>query len=248
MGETAAKESEQDIKKAIEDADIVFIIAGLGGGTGTGATPVITKIAKDMGILSVVFASIPFSFEGKKREEQAKFGLKELQKSADAISVIQNDKLLKTINSQSSLAEAFSIVDENISRVIQSISDEINNPGIIHAEFKQIKELIQNAGYISTGFGQATGKDRAREAAKEALNNLSLTPIHDVTNAIFMIKGSSDMTLREITESINIINEVTHNNTNFIVCNKIDDNLQDEMNVAVIVIWKKNDYDKKDIK
>ena len=248
LGETAAKESEQDIKKAIEDADIVFIIAGLGGGTGTGATPVITKIAKDMGILTVVFASNPFSFEGKKRKEQAEFGLKELQKSANAISVIQNDKLLNVINSQSSLAEAFSIVDENISRVIQSISDEINNPSIIHAEFKQIKELIQNVGYISTGFGQATGKNRAREAAKAALKNLSLTPIQNVTNAIFMIKGSSDMTLREINESINIINEVTHNNTNFIVCNKIDDNLQDEMNVAVIVIWKKNDYDKKDIK
>ena len=248
LGETAAKESEQDVKKAIEDADIVFIIAGLGGGTGTGATPVITKIAKDMGILTVVFASNPFSFEGKKRKEQAEFGLKELQKSADAISVIQNDKLLNVINSQSSLAEAFSIVDENISRVIQSISEEINNPSIIHAEFKQIKELIQNAGYISVGFGQATGKDRAREAAKEALNNLSLTPIQNVTNAIYMIKGSSDTTLQEINEVINIINEATLNNTNFIVCNKIDDNLQDEMNVAVIVIWKKNDYDKKDIK
>ena len=248
LGEIAAKESEQDIKKAIEDADIVFIIAGLGGGTGTGATPVITKIAKDIGIITVVFASIPFSFEGKKRKEQAEFGLKELQKSADAISVIQNDKLLNVINSQSSLAEAFSIANENISRVIQSISDEINNPSIIHAEFKQIKELIQNAGYISVGFGQATGIDRAAEAAKAALKNLSLTPIQNARNAIYMIKGSSDMTLREINESINIINEGTHNNTNFIVCNKIDDNLQDEMNVAVIVIWKKNDYDKKDIK
>ena len=248
LGEIAAKESEQDIKKALEDADIVFIIAGLGGGTGTGATPVITKIAKDIGILTVVFASIPFSFEGKKRKEQAEFGLKELQKSADAISVIQNDKLLNVINSQSSLAEAFSIANENISRVIQSISDEINNPSIIHAEFKQIKELIQNAGYISTGFGQATGKDRAAEAVKTALKNLSLTPIQNARNAIYMIKGSSDMTLREINESINIINEGTHNNTNFIVCNKIDDTLQDEMNVAVIVIWKKNDYDKKDIK
>ena len=248
LGEIAAKESEQDIKKALEGADIVFIIAGLGGGTGTGATPVITKIAKNMGILTVVFASIPFSFEGKKREELAKFGLKELQKSANTISVFQNDRLLKTINNQSSLAEAFSIVDENISRVIQSISEEINNPGIIRTEFKQIKELIQNAGYISTGFGQATGKDRAREAAKAALKNLSLAPIPNVTNAIYMIKGSSDMTLQEINEAINIINEGTHNNTNFIVCNKIDDNLQDEMNVAVIVIWKKNDYDKKDIK
>ena len=241
LGEIAAKESEQDIKKALDGADIVFIIAGLGGGTGTGATPVITKIAKDMGILTVVFDSIPFSFEGKKRKKQAEFGLKELQKSADAISVIQNDKLLNVINSQSSLAEAFSIVDENISRVIQSISDEINNPSIIHAEFKQIKELIQNAGCISTGFGQATGKDRAREAAKEALKNLSLTPIQNVTNAIYMIKGSSDMTLQEINEAINIINEGTHNNTNFIVCNKIDDNLRDEMNVAVIVTGEKDD-------
>ena len=241
LGETAAKESEQDIKKAIEDADIVFIIAGLGGGTGTGATPVITKIAKDMGILTVVFASNPFSFEGEKRIEQAEIGLKKLQKSADAISVIQNDKLLNVINSQSSLAEAFSIANENISRVIQSISDEINNPSIIHAEFKQIKELIQNAGYISTGFGQATGKDRAAEAVKTALKNLSLAPIPNVTNAIYMIKGSSDMTLQEINEAINIINEGTHNNTNFIVCNKIDDNLQDEMNVAVIVTGEKDD-------
>jgi len=241
LGEIAAKESEQDIKKALEDADIVFIIAGLGGGTGTGATPVITKIAKDMRILTVVFASNPFSFEGEKRIEQAEIGLKELQKSANAISVIQNDKLLNVINSQSSLAEAFSIVDENISRVIQSISDEINNPSIIHAEFKQIKELIQSAGYISVGFGQATGIDRAREAAKEALKNLSLTPIQNVTNAIYMIKGSSDITLQEINEVINIINEATLNNTNFIVCIKIDDNLQDKIIVTVIVTCIKND-------
>ena len=202
LGETAAKESEQDIKKALDGADIVFIIAGFGCGTGTGATPVITKIAKDMGILTVVFALNPFSFEGEKRIEQAEIGLKELQKSADAISVIQNDKLLNVINSQSSLAEAFSIVDENISRVIQSISDEINNPSIIHAEFKQIKELIQNAGYISTGFGQATGIDRAAEAAKEALQNISLVPIQNARNAIYMIKGSSDITLQEINEVI----------------------------------------------
>lgn len=241
LGEIAAKESEQDIKKALEDADIVFIIASFGGGTGTGATPVITKIAKDMRILTVVFASNPFSFEGEKRIEQAEIGLKELQKSANAISVIQNDRLLKTINNQSSLAEAFSIADENISRVIQSISEEINNPGIIRTEFKQIKELIQNAGCISTGFGQATGKDRAKEAAKEALKNLSLTPIQNVTNAIYMIKGSSDITLQEINEVINIINEIAHNNTNFIVCNKIDDNLQDKIIVTVIVTGIKND-------
>ena len=241
LGETAAKESEQDIKKALEGADIVFIIAGLGGGTGTGATPVITKIVKDMGILTVVFVTSPFSFEGEKRKEQAVFGLRKLRKSADAISIIENDKLLKTFNRQSPLAEAFSIDDENISRVIQSISDEINNSGIIHAEFKEIKELIQNSGYISVGFGQATGKDRAREAAKVALKNLSLTPIQNVTNAIYMIKGSSDMTLQEINKAINIINEGSHNNTNFIVCNKIDDNLQNEMNVAVIVANKKYD-------
>ncbi len=232
IGEDAAKEAEHEIKAALKDTDMVFITTGLGGGTGTGAAPVIAKIAKDLGILTVAVVSFPFTFEGEKRKKLANIGITELQKSVDAINIIQNDKVLKTADRQSSLADAFSIIDENIFRFIQSISDEIAKPGIIHVEFEHIKELMQNAGYISFGYGQASGKDRAIKATKTALENISQPS--DSKKVLLMMKGSADMTLHELYDASQVINEVISGDTNFIMCDTVDNNLQDEICVTII--------------
>ncbi len=169
IGECAAKESQQEIKKALEGADMVFITAGLGGGTGTGAPPVIAKVAKELGILTIALVTKPFSWEGNKRQLTAEKGIEKLRECVDAIIVVPNNKMLDSVKKQASLTDAFKIIDEVLLRIIQSILDIITIPGFINIEIADIVNAIQGLGTALIGVGTAHGDNRAVKAAKEAI-------------------------------------------------------------------------------
>ena len=235
LGEKAAKETEQDIKVALKDADMVFITAGLGGGTGTGATPVIAKIAKDMGILTVAVVSKPFSWEGQRRQERADQGIKELKKGTDAVLVIPNYKLLQCVDRQVSMSEAFSIVDETLLKFVQTISNMITIPGCINVDFADVKSVMQNAGSVLMSIGEATGENRAIKAVKTALNSDSLkSPLKSATGIIVNIKGDSNTTLHEISDIANFINDAINEDAKVIIGTVTDEKASDEICVTII--------------
>ena len=171
VGEKAAEEAQKEIADALEGADMVFITAGMGGGTGTGAAPIVAKTAKDMGILTIGVVTKPFSFEGKRRQNQAVEGLAKLKDAVDALIVIPNDKLLDVVDRRISLQESFSIVDEVLLRGVQGISDIITVPGIINVDFADVKTVMQSSGSALMGIGRAQGEGRAVKAAQQAINS-----------------------------------------------------------------------------
>lgn len=234
LGEEAAKEYQQDIKNAIEGADMVFIIAGMGGGMGTGAAPVIAKIAKEMRILTIAIVSKPFSWEGRKRQERADLGIKELKDTADAIAVIPNDKLPDVINRQYSVHEAFSISDEILFKFVQTISDIVTLSGMINIEFDDFKKVLKNAGFMSIGIGQASGENRAAKATRMAINSkLSEHFISESTGIILNIKGDSNLTMAEVSEVTGIIDSIDEDTT-VIIGTIIDESIQDAVQITVI--------------
>ena len=171
IGEKAAEEAQQEITNALEGADMVFITAGMGGGTGTGAAPVVAKIAKELGILTIAVVTKPFSWEGKKRQNQAVQGLEKLREAVDAVIVIPNDKLLQVVDRQVSLTESFIIVDEVLLRGVQGISDIITVPGLINVDFADVKNVMQASGSALMGIGRGQGEGRAIKAAEIAINS-----------------------------------------------------------------------------
>ena len=235
IGEKAAEEAQQEITQAIEGADMVFVTAGMGGGTGTGAAPVVAKIAKDLGILTIGVVTKPFSFEGKRRANQADQGLEKLRESVDALIVIPNDKLLDVVDRRVSLQESFIVVDEVLLRGVQGISDIITIPGLINVDFADVKSVMQASGSALMGIGRGTGEGRAIEAAKIAVNSQLLeTSINGASGVIVNITGGPDMTLHEVTDATNIINDAVLDDARVIIGAVIDDNIQGEIQITVI--------------
>lgn len=235
IGEKAAEEAQQEITEALDGADMVFITAGMGGGTGTGAAPVVAKIARELGILTIAVVTKPFSWEGRKRQNQAVQGLEKLREAVDAVIVVPNDKLLQVVDRQVSLTESFIIVDEVLLRGVQGISDIITVPGTINVDFADVKNVMQASGSALMGIGRGQGEGRAVKAAQIAINSQLLeTSINGASGVIVNITGGPDMTLHEITDAANIIHDAVLDDATVIIGTAVNENIQGEIQVTVI--------------
>lgn len=235
IGREAALESKAEIEEKLKDADMVFITCGLGGGTGTGAAPVIAEIAQELGALTVAIITKPFSFEGKKRMTSAYEGLAELRKHVDTIIVIPNDRLREIINKTTPMLEAFREVDSVLQNGIQSISDLIAVPGLVNLDFADVKAVMAKRGRALIGIGVATGENRAIEAAKQAVTSPLLDAnINGATDAIINVTGGSNLALYECQEAADVIRNAANTDINTIFGAVINEALNDEIVVTVI--------------
>ena len=235
IGKEAALESKTDIEEALKGADMVFVTCGMGGGTGTGAAPVIANIAQGMGALTVGIVTKPFSFEGKKRMTQALAGLDELKKNVDTLIVIPNDRLREIIDKTTPLLDSFKEVDNVLRRGVQSISDLIAVAGLINLDFADVKAVMEKRGNALIGIGMGVGEDRASEAARQAVSSPLLeTSISGATDAIINVTGGSNLTLFEVEEAAEVIRSSANTDINTIFGAVINENLNDEIIVTVI--------------
>ena len=235
IGREAALESKAAIEDALKGADMVFVTCGMGGGTGTGAAPVVAEIAQDLGALTVGIVTKPFSFEGKKRMDQAIKGLEELKEHVDTIIVIPNDRLRELIDKTTPMLEAFREVDNVLHRGVQSISDLIAVAGLVNLDFADVKTVMKDRGNALIGIGVGSGEGRAVEAAKQAVSSPLLeTSIDGATDAIINVTGGSSLTLFEVEEAAEIIRSAANTDINTIFGAVINENLNDEVIVTVI--------------
>jgi cell division protein FtsZ len=235
IGQKAAEESRDEIAQALEGADLVFITAGMGGGTGTGAAPVIAEIAKGVGALTVGVVTKPFTFEGKKRINQATDGIEQLQGHVDTLIVIPNDKLLSVVPENTPVQEAFRIADDVLRQGVQGISDIITIPGLVNVDFADVRAIMADAGSALMGIGLGSGKSRAREAAMTAISSPLLeASIEGANGVVFNITGGNDLTLHEVTAAAETIYEVVDPNANIIFGAVIDDKMDGEVRITVI--------------
>ena len=235
IGREAALESKAAIEDALKGADMVFVTCGMGGGTGTGAAPIIAEIAQDLGALTVGIVTKPFSFEGKKRMDQAIGGLEELKKHVDTIIVIPNDRLRELIDKTTPMLEAFREVDNVLHRGVQSISDLIAVAGLVNLDFADVKTVMKDRGNALIGIGVGSGEGRAVEAAKQAVSSPLLeTSIDGATDAIINVTGGSSLTLFEVEEAAEVIRSAANTDINTIFGAVINENLNDEVIVTVI--------------
>ncbi len=235
IGKEAALESKDEIKAALEGSDMVFITCGMGGGTGTGAAPVIASIAQEIGALTVGIVTKPFSFEGKRRMQQATEGLAELKQHVDTLIVIPNDRLRELIDKSTPLLESFREVDNVLRRGVQSISDLIAVAGLINLDFADVKTVMANRGDALIGIGMGTGEGRATEAAMQAVSSPLLeTSIEGATDAIINVTGGNNLTLFEVEEAVEVIRSNANTDINTIFGAVINENLNDELIVTVI--------------
>ena len=235
IGREAALESKEELKEALTGADMVFITCGMGGGTGTGAAPVIADIAQELGALTVGIVTKPFSFEGKKRMNHALSGLDELKKHVDTLIVIPNDRLREIIDKSTSLVDSFKEVDNVLRRGVQSISDLIAVAGLINLDFADVKAVMEKRGNALIGIGMGVGENRAAEAAREAVTSPLLeASISGATDAIINVTGGSNLTLFEVEEAAEVIRESANTDINTIFGAVINENLTDEIIVTVI--------------
>lgn len=235
IGQKAAEESRDELTAAIESADLVFITAGMGGGTGTGAAPIVAEIAKESGALTVGIVTRPFLFEGRRRAEQAKQGIEALQSRVDTLIVIPNDKLLSVIPEHTPMQEAFRYADEILRQGVQGISDIITIPGLVNVDFADIRAVMADAGSALMGIGHGSGKSRAREAAMAAISSPLLeASVEGAQGVVFNITGGNDLTLHEVTAAAEIIYEVVDPNANIIFGAVLDEKMQGEVMMTVI--------------
>ena len=235
IGKEAALESKEEIEEALKGADMIFITCGMGGGTGTGAAPVIAEIAQNLGALTVGIVTKPFSFEGKRRMENALAGIEELKKHVDTIIVVPNDKLRDLIDKTTPLLESFREVDNVLRTGVQSISDLIAVAGLINLDFADVKAVMEKRGSALIGIGIGTGENRAVEAAKQAVSSPLLeTSISGATDAIINVTGGSSLTLFEVEEAAEVIRTSANTDINTIFGAIISENLNDEVIVTVI--------------
>ena len=235
IGEAAAQESREDIIKALEGADMVFVTAGMGGGTGTGAAPVVAECAKEVGALTVGVVTKPFAFEGKRRRAAAEKGIEFLTQKVDTIIVIPNDKLLQVVDKKCSVSDAFSKADEVLRQGIKGISDLIQIPGLINLDFADVKTIMTEQGEALMGIGLATGENRAADAAKMAINSPLLeTSIDGAKGILLNISGSANLSLFEINEAAEIISDAADPDANIIFGSVIDESLGDSVQVTVV--------------
>jgi cell division protein FtsZ len=235
IGLKAAEESRDDIMAALEGADMVFITAGMGGGTGTGAAAIVAEIARDMGALTVGVVTRPFTFEGRRRTQQAMQGLEGLREAVDTLIVIPNDKLLEVVERRTSMQEAFRIADDVLQRGVQGISDIITVPGLINVDFADVKAIMSLAGSAIMGVGRGSGEGRALEAARMAVNSPLLeTSIEGASGVIFNVTGGLDMTLHEVNEAADVVYQAVDKDANIIFGSVIDERLSGEIQITVI--------------
>ncbi len=235
IGEKAAEESKDMIKDAIQGAELVFITAGMGGGTGTGAAPVVAEIAKSLGILTVGVVTKPFPFEGRKRMIQADMGIANLMSKVDTLVTIPNERLLTMVDKKTSLLEAFKKADDVLRQGVQGISDLITIPGIVNRDFADVKAIMSDKGLAHMGIGRGTGENRAIEAAKQAISSPLLeTSIIGATGVLMNVTGGPDLSLHEIHEAGNMVQESTDEDAVFMFGAVIDEDLKDEIRVTLI--------------
>ncbi len=235
IGQKAAEESRDEIFQIVEGSDLVFITAGMGGGTGTGAAPVVAEAAKEAGALTVGVVTRPFTFEGRRRTAQAEGGIAALQASVDTLIIIPNDKLLSVISEQTPVQEAFRVADDILRQGVQGISDIITISGLVNVDFADVRAVMADAGSALMGIGVGSGKSRAREAAIAATSSPLLeTSIDGAGGVVFNITGGSDLTLHEVNQAAEIIYEAVDPNANIIFGAVIDDRLQGEIRITVI--------------
>lgn len=243
LGLKSAEENEADIISHLQGADMVFITCGLGGGTGTGAAPLIADLAREAGALTVAVVTKPFTFEGVHRKDIAERGLERLMDKVDTIITIPNDRLLQIIDKKTSLLEAFSIVDEVLKQGVQGISEVITVPGLVNVDFADVKAIMNQSGSALMGIGNATGENRARDAAKSAIDSPLLElSINGATGVLFTISGSSDLSMFEVNEAAEVITANCDPEAKIIFGTVIDEALGDEVKVTVIATgFKGND-------
>ncbi|EAW44422.1 cell division protein FtsZ [Nodularia spumigena CS-584] len=235
IGQKAAEESRDEIATALEGADLVFITAGMGGGTGTGAAPIVAEVAKEMGALTVGVVTRPFVFEGRRRTSQAEQGIEGLKSRVDTLIIIPNNKLLEVIPEQTPVQEAFRYADDVLRQGVQGISDIITIPGLVNVDFADVRAVMADAGSALMGIGVSSGKSRAREAAIAAISSPLLEcSIEGARGVVFNITGGSDLTLHEVNAAAEAIYEVVDPNANIIFGAVIDDRLQGEVRITVI--------------
>ncbi len=235
IGAKAAEESRDEIALAIQDADMVFVTAGMGGGTGTGAAPIVAEIAKEMGILTIGIVTKPFWFEGPVRSKNSLVGIENLKASVDSLVVIPNDKLLAIAENRTPITESFKMADDVLRQGVQGISDLISRPGLISLDFADVKTIMKNTGYAHMGIGKATGENRAYDAATKAINSpLLVTTITGAKGVILNVTGGSDLGILEIQTASEIITEAADKDANIIIGAIIDESLGDEIQVTVI--------------
>lgn len=235
VGKRAADESRSNIAKALENTDMVFITAGEGGGTGTGAAPIVAEIAKDAGILTVAVVTKPFQFEGRRRMDQANAGIRELQGKVDALLIIPNDRLKYATDQKITLSNAFEIADDVLHNAVSSISNLIKSTGFINLDFADVTTIMKGAGFAHMGVGHATGKNKAEDAAKLAIASpLMETSINGASGVLINIVGSEDMTLEDVESAASLIQESAKPDANIIFGASFDSALTDEIQVTVI--------------
>lgn len=235
LGRQAAEESQNEIRDILKDSDMVFVTCGLGGGTGTGASPIIAEIARDLGALTVAVVTKPFNFEGGQRKNIAERGLAELSDKVDTIITISNDKLLQVIDKKTSLLEAFNVADDVLKQGVQGIAEIITVPGIINADFADVKAVMSNAGSALMGIGQATGENKAIEAAKAAINSPLLDmSIEGARGIVFTITGGVNLCMTEVNEAAKVITASADEDAKVIFGAVINDKLKDEIRITVV--------------
>ena len=235
VGEKAAEESRDEIAEAIANTDMLFITAGMGGGTGTGAAPVVAQIAKDLGILTVAVVTSPFTFEGAKRAANAERGIRELQKSVDSLIIVSNDKLLDVVDDNTSFEEAFNMADQVLKFGVAGISDLVAIPGLINLDLADVTRVMKDAGICHMGIGRASGEDRGQVAIKQAISSPLLdTTIDGATGVILNFTGGRGMRLSEIDAASSIVRQAAAPEAEIIVGAVVDDSLEDELMITVI--------------
>jgi cell division protein FtsZ len=235
IGLEAATESRDELKEALKGADMVFVTAGKGGGTGTGAAPVIAEIARELGALPVGVVTRPFGFEGRKRADQAEGGIRQLREKVDTLIIIPNDRLLQVVEKRTSIVDAFRIADDVLRQGVQGITDLITVPGLINLDFADVRTIMRQAGSALMGIGVAGGDNRAAEAAKAAISSPLLeASVEGATGILLNITGGSDMGLFEVNEAAEIIGSAADGDANIIFGAVIDEALGDQVRVTVI--------------
>ena len=235
VGRESAKESREQIAAMLEGTDMVFVTAGMGGGTGTGAAPVVAEIAKERGILTVGVVTKPFAFEGKRRMDQAMKGIEELKEKVDALVIIPNDRLKYATDEKITFANAFAIADDVLRQAVQSISDLIKTTGLINLDFADVTAVMKDAGLAHMGVGRAAGKNKAEEATRIAINSPLLeTSIEGARGIIVNITGPTDMDLDEVEAAANMVKDVAADDALFMMGAAFDETLEDEIRVTVI--------------
>ena len=235
VGRDAAEESRDEIKEALKGADMVFVTAGEGGGTGTGAAPIVAEIARSLGALTVGVVTRPFSFEGRRRAEQAEVGIRELQDRVDTLIVIENDRLLQVVERTTPLLDAFRVADEVLRQGVQGITDLITVPGLVNLDFADVRTIMNEAGSALMGIGRASGDNRAAEAARAAVASPLLeASIDGATGILLNVTGGRDLGLFEVNEAAEVVTAAADTNANVIFGAVIDDAMTEEVRVTVI--------------